>query len=100
MALSLLRGTTMKKLATVIAAIALIETPAFAQAPLPAPAQVYNWTGWYVGGNVGASFGTFKTDFNASGTVSNSPGAGPGFFLPALLAPTYCIQAVSYNMRI
>jgi outer membrane immunogenic protein len=39
----------MKKLAIAIAAIALIGTPAFAQAPPPAPASVYNWTGWYVG---------------------------------------------------
>jgi len=42
----------MKKLATVIAAIELIGTPAFAadmavKAPAPMPAPVYNWTGWY-----------------------------------------------------
>jgi outer membrane immunogenic protein len=30
--------------------------------PPPAPVPVYNWTGWYVGGNVGASFGNAKTD--------------------------------------
>jgi outer membrane immunogenic protein len=59
----------MKKLVAAIAVLALIGPPAFAQAPPPAPAPVYNWTGWYVGGNVGASFGTFKTDFNAPGSV-------------------------------
>ena len=32
--------------------------------PPPAPAPVYNWTGWYVGVNAGASFGSAKTDFN------------------------------------
>ena len=52
----------MKKLATAIAAIALIGTPAFAadmavKAPPPAPAPVHSWTGWYVGGNVGYSWG-------------------------------------------
>jgi len=53
----------MKKLAIVIAAIALIATPAFAadmarkmpvKAPPPAPAAlVYSWTGLYLGGHVG-----------------------------------------------
>jgi outer membrane immunogenic protein len=37
-----------------------------AKAPPPAPAPVYNWTGWYVGVNAGASMGTVKTDFNAA----------------------------------
>jgi len=30
--------------------------------PAPPPTPVYNWTGWYVGVNAGASFGTYKTD--------------------------------------
>jgi hypothetical protein len=54
MAISLRRGTAMKKLATAIAAIALIGTPAFAadmavKAPPPAPAPVPTWTGFYGG---------------------------------------------------
>jgi outer membrane immunogenic protein len=61
----------MKKLTTAIATIALIGTPAFAAdmavkaPPSPPPAPVYNWTGFYVGGNIGASFGRAKTDFNS-----------------------------------
>ena len=53
----------MKRLATAIAAIALIGTPAFAadmavktpvKAPPPAPvAPVVNWIGYYIGGNLG-----------------------------------------------
>jgi outer membrane immunogenic protein len=27
--------------------------------PLPALAPVYNWTGWYVGGNAGCQLGHF-----------------------------------------
>jgi outer membrane immunogenic protein len=55
----------MKKLATAIAAIALMGTPAFAadlgrnmpvKAPPPAPAPVYNWSGWYVGVNAGGTW--------------------------------------------
>jgi outer membrane immunogenic protein len=64
----------MKKLATcVIVAAGLIGTPAFAadmavKAPPPAPAPVYNWTGWYVGGNVGYSWGNAHTDIAGNGT--------------------------------
>src|SRR5690349_19859904 len=62
----------MKKLSTAVAAIALLGTPAFAadmpvKAPPTAPAApVFNWTGWYVGVNAGASFGHAKTDFNVA----------------------------------
>jgi outer membrane immunogenic protein len=46
--------------------------------PPPAPpAPVYNWTGFYVGGNAGVSLGTFKTDFNAPTTVAATVSA-PG----------------------
>jgi outer membrane immunogenic protein len=77
-------GLMHKALCGAVAAIALIGTPAFAadtpvKAPPPSPAPVYSWTGWYVGGNIGASYGTFKTDFNAPLTVAvtdNSPSAG------------------------
>ena len=48
--------------------------------PAAPPAPVYNWTGFYVGGNAGVSLGTFKTDFNASGTLVSGlsiPGLNP-----------------------
>jgi outer membrane immunogenic protein len=73
----------MKKLATAIAAIALIGTPAFAadmavKAPPPMPAPVYNWTGFYVGVNAGARFGSVKTDFNvAPSTIFLNASNGP-----------------------
>jgi outer membrane immunogenic protein len=64
-----------KRLATAIAAIALIGTPAFAadmavKAPPPPPAPVFSWTGWYVGGNVGYSWGSASNDFAFSQTVT------------------------------
>jgi outer membrane immunogenic protein len=58
----------MNKLATTIAALALIGTPALAadmarkmpvKAPPPPPAPVYSWTGWYVGATAGAAWGSF-----------------------------------------
>jgi outer membrane immunogenic protein len=58
----------MKKLTTAIAAIALIGTPAFAAQP-PPPAPVYSWTGFYVGGNVGYSWGNANTDVVGNGTL-------------------------------
>ena len=72
----------MKKLATAITAIALIGTPAFAadmavKAPPPPPAPVYNWTGWYVGVNAGASMGEAKTNLNGSPLFSTN-NFGPG----------------------
>jgi outer membrane immunogenic protein len=60
----------MEKLATyVVASAALIATPAFAsvKAPPPPPAPVYNWTGWYDGGNVGYSWGNANTDLRGNG---------------------------------
>ena len=78
MAISLLRGTAMKKLAA-IAAIALIGTPAFAadmarkmpvKAPPPPPSPIYTWTGCYIGGNLGGGW--------ASKDWANPEGSPPG----------------------
>jgi outer membrane immunogenic protein len=70
-------GAVMKKLATAIAAVALIGTPALAadmavKAPPPATAPVYTWTGWYVGGNVGYSWGSARTDIAGGATTITS----------------------------
>jgi outer membrane immunogenic protein len=78
----------MKKLATyVVAGVALIGAPAFAadmpvKAPPPAPAPVYNWTGWYVGLNAGASFGRTKTDFNEGPVTVRNPPSLVGVIVP------------------
>jgi outer membrane immunogenic protein len=49
------------------------------KAPPPAPAPVYNWTGWYVGGNVGASFGRATTDFSGAPVFLPPIALTPGF---------------------
>ena len=68
----------MKKLANVIAAIALIGTPVLAadlnkpvyKAPPPAPpAPVYSWTGWYVGINGGWGWASGCCTYGANGTI-------------------------------
>jgi outer membrane immunogenic protein len=74
----------MKKLATAIAAIALIGTPAFAadmavkaRPPPPPPAPVYSWTGFYIGASAGYSWS--RDDVEPSGTVASTAGLiGPG----------------------
>jgi outer membrane immunogenic protein len=62
----------MKKLATAIAAVALIGTPALAadmavkSAPrMPAPAPAWSWTGWYAGLNIGGSLGNASISENS-----------------------------------
>jgi outer membrane immunogenic protein len=74
----------MKNLATLgsIALTMIVSAPALAadlrgpvtKGPIAAPAPVYNWTGWYVGGNVGYGWGE-KTDPTLS--FSDSTGTFP-----------------------
>jgi len=63
--------------------LALIGTPAFAadmlvKAP-PPPAPVYSWTGWYIGGNIGYSWGDARTDIAGSATTVTLPFFFGGF---------------------
>jgi len=88
---------------------ALIAAPAVAadmavKAPPPAPAPAYSWTGWYVGGNAGASFGHAKTDFNAApATVNTTFGSfdTPGLAGSAITEPAGVIGGgqIGYNWQ-
>jgi outer membrane immunogenic protein len=72
----------MKRVA--ITAIAAICTIAFTQiasaadmpakAPIIAPVAPVSWTGFYVGGNVGYSWGKADTDQNTNATIVSFPG--------------------------
>jgi outer membrane immunogenic protein len=73
-------GAAVKKLAITIAVIASVGTPTFAadmavKAPPPPRAQVYGWTGWYVGGNAGYGWGTADNNisFAQPGISPNPP---------------------------
>jgi outer membrane immunogenic protein len=58
----------------------LPQRPAY-KAPIMSPAPVYNWTGFYVGGNIGGAWGMLDvTDVNTGATVSpNNSGFAGGF---------------------
>jgi outer membrane immunogenic protein len=99
-----------KILQRTVASVALMASPVMAadiavKAPPPAPAPVYNWTGWYAGVNLGASFGHVKTDFNTQPiTVSTSFGGVPipGFAGSNILYPSGFIGGgqIGYNWQV
>lgn len=97
----------MKRLATVIAAIALFGTPAFAadmavKAPpmavkAPPPGPIYNWTGFYWGLNVGGGFGRAGADVNYFAVVPPPPFPGSTFcgVTGSVLGSALCINGAN-----
>jgi outer membrane immunogenic protein len=98
-----------KLLISSIAALGLIGTPAFAadiplKAPPAVPPPVWSWTGFYVGGDVGAKWMDDKWTLNS---LFNGSGPAPGFVgVPDGLAPrTYELSSfraggyVGYNWQ-
>ena len=64
----------------IVAVAAMIGTPTFAAdmaVKAPPPAPVYGWTGWYVGGNVGYSWGSGRTDVLGAATDQSFPPPNP-----------------------
>jgi outer membrane immunogenic protein len=56
--------------ATLIATSASAATPKKKDPPPSPPAPVHSWTGWYVGGNIGGSWGDAHTDLAGSGAFT------------------------------
>jgi outer membrane immunogenic protein len=50
--------------------------------PSPPPATGFSWTGWYVGGNIGYSFGSAKSDFNVPPPSAPAPPSGGPITIP------------------
>jgi outer membrane immunogenic protein len=68
---------------TILAAMTLSVDAAAAadlpvKAPMYSPAPVYNWTGCYVGGNVGGGWNTISY-FDPTNVVSQGTANGSGF---------------------
>jgi outer membrane immunogenic protein len=64
------------------------NSKSYRQAPVykaPPPLPVFGWTGFYVGGNLGYSWGRARTDIAGSATIFGLPTVFPGAF-PANVA--------------
>src|ERR1700709_2759257 len=59
-------------------------------APMMAPAAVYNWTGFYIGGHVGGAFNDHNDNFGAG--LANNSDDGNGRFLGGV--------QVGYDMQV
>jgi outer membrane immunogenic protein len=60
-----------------------LKTKVYTKAPAVVPEAVYNWTGFYVGGNVGGGWGSQAVNFSGSASTLGAIAAGQ---VPALLA--------------
>jgi outer membrane immunogenic protein len=79
-------GVMMKLLFSSIAALGMIGTPAFAadmavKAPLAAPQPVWSWTGFYVGGDIGAKW---MHDKWTATSLFDGGSPAPGFVATAI----------------
>jgi len=100
----------MNKLATCVVAITgFVGTSAFAAdmgvPAAPPPAPVWNWTGWYVGVNAGASMGRAKTDFNrdpVTVVLNGASGSSPSLALSNTESPDGFIGGgqIGYNYQL
>lgn len=66
----LLATVALTALSIAAPALAADMAPAYKAAPMMAPAAIYNWTGFYVGGNIGGGWGDERSTELAPGTTS------------------------------
>ena len=69
------------------AASAADMAPRYTKAP-PVMVEVWNWTGFYIGGNAGYSWGRSRTDVNYFNTVTGAP----------IVLPPGSVVSSSFNM--
>ena len=78
----------MKKILLGVAALGMFAAPAlgadlaarpYTKAPVLAPVAVYNWTGFYIGGHVGAGFGVNNNNFTNNDDVRFIGGGQIGY---------------------
>jgi outer membrane immunogenic protein len=73
----LLGGVALMALGTASAFAADLPARTYTKAPVYAPAPIYNWTGFYIGGHVGGAFETSDfTGFATTGDRSSFLGGG------------------------
>ena len=75
-------------LASVCAAIAVpalaadLSRPVYTKAPAPAPVEVYSWTGFYFGGNLGGKWSRYHSEITSgNGSVLGFSGEGDASFV-------------------
>jgi outer membrane immunogenic protein len=60
-------------------ALAADLAPVYKAAPMAPPVSVYNWTGFYIGGNVGGGWDTIDYSNRSSGTFAGGPSTPSSF---------------------
>ena len=87
-AIKVLAASALAVMAATSVASAADMAPRYTKAP-PAVVEVWNWTGFYIGGNVGYSWGRGSTDVSYFNTLTGVP----------IVSPAGSILGAGYDMN-